>query len=415
MSKQSLLQDQLDRYDGVARFLPTWLPRNFLPPGRRLKVHPDDLYAFGMEKGGIAERWFVSTGAPISGETTLDESTMSRFWLGKGEDTITFPEAIALMGDTLLGEETMKTLGTFKMFAKLYDYGAALPFHLHPQGKFVNHLGLNQKPESYYFPVEYNSITLNHDYTFFGLNPTVTKEEVLECIKNFDKCDNGILSLSRAFKIKLGTGWFLPAGFLHAPASVVTYEPQYMSDVSVWYQNLIETKYVIDDHLNDFVIPEDCRADRDKRAEVLLNMFDWEANVDPDFREKFYHEPIPVKNMEDMIADGYIERWVSYGSKDFAAKELRVLPGRTVTIKDDAAYGFIMMQGYGTINGMEINTPVIIRVGQPTADEGFVIRGAAEKGVVIENKSEFSEIVMLKHFNGDSKAALAMVQKEGEE
>ena len=64
---------------------------------------------------------------------------------------------------------------------------------------------------------------------------------------------------------------------------------------------------------------------------------------------------------------------------------------------------------------MEINTPVIIRVGQPTADEGFVIRGAAEKGVVIENKSEFSEIVMLKHFNGDSKAALAMVQKEGEE
>ena len=165
----------------------------------------------------------------------------------------------------------------------------------------------------------------------------------------------------------------------------------------------------------DFVIPEDCREDREKRAEALLNMFDWDANIDPDFREKFYHEPIPVKNMEDMIADGYIERWVSYGSKDFAAKELRVLPGRTGTIKDDAAYGFIMMQGYGTINGMEINTPVIIRVGQPTADEGFVIRGAAEKGVVIENKSEFSEIVMLKHFNGDSKAALAMVQKEGEE
>ena len=30
-------------------------------PGRRLRLHPDDLYAFGGHRGGINERWFSST------------------------------------------------------------------------------------------------------------------------------------------------------------------------------------------------------------------------------------------------------------------------------------------------------------------------------------------------------------------
>ena len=409
MSNLTLLQNQLDKYKGIARMKPMWLPRTFLPPGRRLKLHPDDLYAYGTDKGGIAERWFCSTGAPTTGETTIDESTMSFFYLGEGEKGISFTEAIEVMGNDLLGKETMDTLGGFKMFAKLYDYGASLPHHLHPGAAYTNPLGLNQKPESYYFPVELNSITLNHDYTFFGFNPGTTKDQVLECVRNYDKMDNQILSLSRAYKIKIGTGWFLPAGIIHAPASVVTYEPQYMSDVSVFYQNVIETKYVIDKDFNKAIYPPGFTGDKD---EYLVEILDWEANVDPHFREKFYHEPIPVRDEADMLADGYYERWVSYGSRDFAAKELRVLPGQKVTIKDDAAYGFIVMQGYGTINGMQICSPSVIRFGQMTEDEAFVIKEAAENGVVIENKSEFHDLVMLKHFNGDSKEALKFADKQ---
>jgi hypothetical protein len=30
-------------------------------PGRRLRLHPDDLYAYGAHRGGINERWFSST------------------------------------------------------------------------------------------------------------------------------------------------------------------------------------------------------------------------------------------------------------------------------------------------------------------------------------------------------------------
>jgi hypothetical protein len=46
-----------------------------------------------------------------------------------------------------------------------------------------------------------------------------------------------------------------------------------------------------------------------------------------------------------MQAEGYIENWVCYLSDAFSAKELTVFPGKSVTIKDSAAYGLIMMQG----------------------------------------------------------------------
>ncbi len=46
---------------GLLRLAPNWVPRSFLQPGLRLKLHPDDTYAYGLERGGIDERWFGST------------------------------------------------------------------------------------------------------------------------------------------------------------------------------------------------------------------------------------------------------------------------------------------------------------------------------------------------------------------
>ena len=46
--------------EGVLRLKPTWVPRSFCRPGKRIKLHPDDYYVLGLEKGGIDERWFAS-------------------------------------------------------------------------------------------------------------------------------------------------------------------------------------------------------------------------------------------------------------------------------------------------------------------------------------------------------------------
>ena len=53
-------RDVLQKGDGILQMLPTWVPRPFNRPGRRLRLHPDDYFAMGMDRGAIVERWFSS-------------------------------------------------------------------------------------------------------------------------------------------------------------------------------------------------------------------------------------------------------------------------------------------------------------------------------------------------------------------
>ena len=72
MSQGSLINRALEQGRGILRLAPNWVPRSFCIPGRRIKLHPDDYYALGGERGGIDERWFSSTtpadNGPLTGE-----------------------------------------------------------------------------------------------------------------------------------------------------------------------------------------------------------------------------------------------------------------------------------------------------------------------------------------------------------
>ena len=115
-----------------------------------------------------------------------------------------------------------------------------------------------------------------------------------------------------------------------------------------------------------------------------------------------FMQPKPVKSVSEMKAEGYVENWVCYKSRDFSAKELTVAPGATVTIKDNAAYGIIVMQGHGKMGVWDIETPSLIRYGQLTNDEFFISEKAAMEGVKISNASDVDPIVILKHFGPDN-------------
>ena len=112
--------------------------------------------------------------------------------------------------------------------------------------------------------------------------------------------------------------------------------------------------------------------------------------------------PQPVRSTEQMEKEGYIENWICYKSDAYSAKELTVLPGATVTIKDAAAYGMILMQGHGTMGTWDIETPALIRYGQLSYDEYFISEEAAKAGVKIVNLSSADPIVMLKHFGPEN-------------
>jgi hypothetical protein len=143
-------------------------------------------------------------------------------------------------------------------------------------------------------------------------------------------------------------------------------------------------------------------------VECLLDILDWEANVDPDFAARHFLRPLPVRPVSQTRGEGWEESWISYHSPDFSAKELTVLPGTTATIRDAAAYGMIPLQGHGRMGPLDIDTPALIRFAQLTSDEFFVTEEAAVRGVVVVNPSRTDPLVMLKHFGpGNPDLALA--------
>jgi len=132
--------------------------------------------------------------------------------------------------------------------------------------------------------------------------------------------------------------------------------------------------------------------------DYLVEMLDWEANVNPEFAKSNRVFPCPVRPFAESEPDGYREQWVTYGTGYYSAKELTVLPKRTATLKDAAAYGLIVTQGHGTFGKLTVSAPTMIRFGQSTEDELFVTEDAARAGVRVENHSETDPLVVLKHF-----------------
>jgi hypothetical protein len=172
-----------------------------------------------------------------------------------------------------------------------------------------------------------------------------------------------------------------------------TYEPQKASDVFAMFQSLTGDAIIAEENLWKNTPPE-----RMGDFDYLLEVVDWETNLDPKFAEHRFMQPRPVKPVEQMNGEGYNENWIVYRSPEFSAKELIVSAGKSVVIKDRAAYGLIMLQGHGKMGAWDIESPALIRFGQLTTDEFFVTEQAAQAGVMINNPSRTDPIVMLKHF-----------------
>src|SRR5437762_9535796 len=104
--KRSDVKDALDAGGGALRLEPAWVPRTFMLPGRRLKLHPDDLYALGGNRGGINERWFSSTTNADNGPGTPADEGLSYVRLGNGGRFL-LKEAVEAAGDLLIGSAVM--------------------------------------------------------------------------------------------------------------------------------------------------------------------------------------------------------------------------------------------------------------------------------------------------------------------
>src|SRR5947199_10847417 len=101
MTDRQGIQDALDEGKGLLRPEPCWVPRSFLHPGRRLRLHPDDLYAYGAQRGGINERWFSSTTNADNGPGTPADEGLS-YVRHNGGRRFLLKDAVEQAGDLLL-------------------------------------------------------------------------------------------------------------------------------------------------------------------------------------------------------------------------------------------------------------------------------------------------------------------------
>ena len=396
-----MTQEAFEQGEGILRLAPAWVPDARWTAGKRIKLHPADLYAFGIHSGDIGERWFASTIRPDVGPLSTPDQGLSYVVYGDEDHArrVLLKDVVADLGATLLGDELWDEYHRWPMFAKFFDLQGPLPHHLHQMSEHAALVGAESKPEGYYFPVQVNNHGGDFPYTFFGLEPGTTKEQVRHCLEIWNQGDNHIIDLSRAYRLEPGTGWYVPAGMLHAPGSLCTYEPQWASNVYAMFQSVVDG-VSIDWSFAGRNVPEDKKDDLD----YLVSTIDWETNTNPNLRDTYFREPLPVRPIEEMESEGYIEKWIVYGNEYVSAKELTVLPGRTVSIRDAGPYGLIMLQGHGTMGVWPIETPALIRFGQLTHDEYFVSCPAAQEGVVIHNPSPTDPIVMLKHFGPNPEA-----------
>ena len=391
----------LDEGEGLLRLSPTWVPRSFLIPGRRLKLHPDDYYAMGAERGGIDERWFGSTTEAANENREADEGLS---YILSGGDRFTLKDAIGVEGNRIIGSRLWDQYGRWPVYSKFFDNMGPIPHHMHQRFEDAALVGQEGKPESYYFPPQYNSVDNNFCYTFMGLEPGTTRDQVRQCLMDWNKGDNGIQDLSRAYRLKRGTGWLIPPGVLHAPGSLCTYEPQWGSDVFGMFQSIVEGRYV-----PWSLLVKDMPEEKHQDLDFIIDQLDWEKNVDTHFKESNYLEPIvdPLRSGE-----GYVDKWIVYGTVEgrqmFSAKELTVQPTSKCTLQDPGCSSWITTQGKGRIGRLDLQTPALIRFSEETEDEVFISHEAAQAGVEIENTGS-EPLVGLRYFGPDVHEDLPLI------
>src|SRR5207248_10277604 len=166
-NEAALLRQALEASEGILRLAPTWVPRSFLMPGRRLKLAPQDLYALGAHRGGIDERWFGSTTAAANEGAPADEGLS--YVVSEGKRAFTLRDAVAEEGPRLVGRPIWERYQRWPVYSKFFDNLGPIPHHMHQSNKQAALVGQQGKPESYYFPPQLNAVGNNFPYTFFGL------------------------------------------------------------------------------------------------------------------------------------------------------------------------------------------------------------------------------------------------------
>lgn len=393
-AKRDSVARALSDTDGILRLAPAWVARDFLPPGRRLGL-PEDDYDLG-ERGAMCERWLGST-TEADNRVGPDGEGLSLLAFD-GPERITLKEAVETDPVAIMGEDYAATHDGLGKLAKIFDYGARLPFHLHQRPEHAALVGRHSKDEAYYFPpgVEMGP----HPESFLGVHPSVAEEANHELLLPYLEEWNSdlILQHSVAYTQVAEQGFHIPSGVLHAPGTAVTIELQEDSDVFAMLQALNAGTIISKELLWKDVRSEDRET---KGERFILELIDWEENGDPHFYEHHHLSPKPIEGSRQ---EGGEEFWIYYNTTKFSGKKLVVHPGCSYLSVDLGVYNALVWTGSGTYGGLEVGG------GDPELDEVLVTHERAVRGVEVRNTGR-DDMLVIKFFGPDVNPDVPMIDR----
>ena len=129
---EEVICNTFEKGEGILRLFPAFVPRRFGKAGHRLKLHPDDYFAFGMARGSITERWFASTIAAQNGPTAKADEGMAYACVDYDSDVkFSLRDAVKILKDEIVGKELMDKYFGWPMYSKFFDNENPLFHHLH--------------------------------------------------------------------------------------------------------------------------------------------------------------------------------------------------------------------------------------------------------------------------------------------
>ena len=382
---RAVLGGLLESGNGVVRLAPAWVARDFLPPGRRLGL-PESEYDVG-ERGAICERWLASTTRADNRVGPQDEGLS--YLVDDHGNRLSLRDAVEADAEAVMGREYAAThprgLGRL---AKLFDYAARLPYHIHPPQEYASLVGAGAKDEAYYFP---DGVDMGaHPESFFGVHPWIAEQQAYDTLLPYlvDWDSDLILRHASAELLVPDEGFLIPSGVLHAPGTAVTLKLQEDSDVFAMFQALNAGRIISKELLFKDVRDEDRRAHGER---FPLRFVDWELNGDPHFYENRHLTPLPVAAAQERGTD---ETWIFYDTPKFSGKKLVVHPGQQVETVENGVYNILVWSGRGSYGGLEVQG------GDADLDELLVTHDASVVPHVVTNTGEV-DLVVFKFFGPD--------------
>lgn len=379
---------------GILRLEAAWVAREWLPPGRRLGL-PEESLDVG-ERGFICERWLGST-TKADNRIGPDDEGLSYLALEGGQH-VTLKEAVQAAPEAIMGSEYAAGHAGLGKLAKIFDFDARVPFHLHPRQQHASLVGRQQKDEAYWYPPDVDMGP--HPESFLGLHTSTglpeNRERLLPYLLDWDS--DLILEQSKAYFQVAEEGFHIQSGILHAPGTALTFELQEDSDVLLMFQALNAGKVVSKDLMFKDVRPED-RAREGER--YLLETVDWDLNCDPYFYENHHLGPRLVESSQQR---GGEEQWIYYDTTKFSGKKLTIAPGQSYSSVERGVYNLLVWRGKGTFGEFAVDST------DPTLDEFLVSHDRAVRPTEIVNTGD-EEMVIIKFYGPDINPDVPMISR----